>query len=110
MKAFLAKPCIPHIGVFTKDLTFLSEQDSTFKHKDPQTGELIVKFINFTKCQQLGKQISDLRMFQNNGSKWNLEVDDLLKAYLEQQLQQEMKSDDDLWKLSCEVDPKSNYQ
>ena len=110
MKGFLAKPCIPHIGVFTKDLTFLSEQDSTYKHKDPKTGELIVKFINFTKCQQLGKQISDLRMFQNNGSKWNLETDHLLLTYLRAQLQQEMKSDDDLWKLSCEVDPKSNYQ
>ena len=88
MKNYSSKPCVPHIGLFTRDLTMLAEQKSTRK-----VGPNNARYINFGKCQTLAKQIGDLKMYQNNINKFNLHqlYQKPLLDFVETQLEEPLK-------------------
>ena len=79
MKNYLSKPCVPHVGLFTRDLTMLAEQESTKMINNK-------KYVNYGKMQTLAKQIGDLKMYQNNINKFKLKYQKPLLDYVETQL------------------------
>jgi len=99
MKDYLSKPCVPHVGLFTRDLTMLAEQEGTkiINHK---------KYINYGKMQTLFKQIADLKMYQNNINKFQLKYQKPLLDYVETQLEKPLKTGDELYHMSVAVEPK----
>ena len=99
MKNFLAKACVPHIGLFTRDLTMLAEQNSTKMVEG-------VKYINFGKCETLDKQIVRLKMYQNNINKFDFKLNESLMIYMESELNAPLKTENELWKISTAVEPR----
>jgi len=99
MKDYLSKPCVPHVGLFTRDLTMLAEQEGTKKINGK-------KYINYGKMQTLYKNIADLKMYQNNINKFQLKYQKPLLAYVETQLEKPLKTGDELYHLSVAVEPK----
>ncbi|ETO23062.1 rasGEF domain-containing protein [Reticulomyxa filosa] len=93
-KQYLAKPAIPYIGMFKKDLTMLFESPST------KAGG---KLLNYSKAKLLGKQIEHMKMFQNN--KWNLTCDAMLLRYIRSQLEQPEIEEQQLYKISKRLEP-----
>jgi len=93
-KQYLAKPAIPYIGLFKKDLTMLFETPST---------KADGKLINFSKAKLLGKQIEQMKMYQNNT--WNFKCDTLLLRYIRSQLEQPELSEQHFYTISKRLEP-----
>jgi son of sevenless-like protein len=67
-------PCVPFIGIYLTDLTFIQEEAPDFIMKDD------VRLINFAKCRKFAGVIRDIQTYQNIG--YNLEQYDELRNLL----------------------------
>ncbi|KAJ5069581.1 ras guanine nucleotide exchange factor i-related [Anaeramoeba ignava] len=86
-------PCIPYLGVFLTDLTFISDGSP-----DRINGDL----INFGKRKLLFTTISEIQRFQI--TPYNLQKVDQIQKILKSSL--EFKSDNDLYEISKEREPR----
>ena len=67
-------PCVPFIGIYLTDLTFIQEEAPDFVMKED------AKLINFAKCRKFASVIRDIQTYQNTG--YNLEQYDELRTLL----------------------------
>lgn len=89
-------PCVPYIGTFLTDLTFIDEGNPDF------ISEGSTRLINFKKFQMIAELIQRLQKFQRVGYTFTLDND--FKKYLLQS--QVLMDDNQAYKLSLALEPK----
>jgi son of sevenless-like protein len=85
-------PCIPHIGLFLSDLTFIEEGN-----KDYLDGK-----INFSKSRKLAERIAWIKQYQQEG--YNFEAIPAAQLYFERNM--EVLQEDEFWTMSLNAEPK----
>lgn len=85
-------PCIPHIGIFLQDLTFIEDGNP----------DKLRTMINFQKRRMLAERIMWIKQFQQ--SLYRIAPVQLIQDYLKLKLS--ALTEDDLWKKSLAVEPR----
>lgn len=98
-RALIAKadpPCVPYIGTYLTDLTFIDEGNQDY------IVDGTTQLINYKKFQMISELIQRIQRFQRIG--YTFTLDHELKKYL---LQSSVAMDDNTaYKLSLKIDPK----
>lgn len=98
-RALIAKaepPCVPYIGTYLTDLTFIDEGNADYLVEGD------TKLINYKKFQMISELIQRIQRFQRIG--YTFTLDNELKKYL---LTSSVTMDDNTaYKLSLKLDPK----
>ena len=87
-------PCIPQIGLFLSDLTFIEEGN-----KDSLDGK-----INFSKSRKLAERIAWIKQYQQVG--YNFENIPAAQLYFERNM--EVLAEEEFWNMSLNVEPKES--
>jgi hypothetical protein len=88
-------PCIPHVGLFLGDLTFLDSNEN-----------MIGKLINFRKQNMIAERIRWIKQAQQSGYAGKIVADPVFQQYIE--LRVKHIDQDDLWNLSIKREPQQN--
>lgn len=83
-------PCIPHIGMFLSDLTFIEEGNR----------DLVDNMVNFSKSRKLAERIAWIKQYQQVG--YPFEVVPAAVLYFDRNM--EVRSEDELWAMSLDVE------
>eukprot|EP01105_Mastigella_eilhardi_P023149 TRINITY_DN578_c1_g2_i1.p1 TRINITY_DN578_c1_g2~~TRINITY_DN578_c1_g2_i1.p1 ORF type:complete len:1292 (+),score=322.03 TRINITY_DN578_c1_g2_i1:441-3878(+) len=67
----LSPPCVPYLGTYQSDLTFIEEGNKTFLEPD---------VVNFTKCRLLASVIMEIQQYQQ--APYNLESNAVIQEWL----------------------------
>jgi son of sevenless len=86
-------PCIPYLGIFLQDLTFIEDGNKDF----------LRGMINFDKRFKLAERIRWIKQYQQSG--YNLQAVPHLQQHLRERLSQEYVSED-LYEQSLRVEPR----
>ena len=86
-------PCIPHLGIFLADLTFIEDGN-------PNT---LRDMVNFLKRRMIAERIRWIQQYQQIS--YNLRPVGVIQEYLQAKLK--VVDEDSLWKLSTIVEPRS---
>ena len=106
------KPCIPFLGVYLSDLTFLDEGNA--KTRDYQSNDEKIKVINFDLYERVARIVGEIQQFQvcykppasSNAVSKELQIwlrGEMLKAHTTVSTK---GGGDELWRRSCIVEPK----
>eukprot|EP00005_Dracoamoeba_jomungandri_P013821 CAMPEP_0174269374 /NCGR_PEP_ID=MMETSP0439-20130205/40767_1 /TAXON_ID=0 /ORGANISM="Stereomyxa ramosa, Strain Chinc5" /LENGTH=1270 /DNA_ID=CAMNT_0015358109 /DNA_START=6 /DNA_END=3818 /DNA_ORIENTATION=+ len=90
-------PCIPYLGVFLTDLTFIEEGNQS---RDPENPNM----INFDKCRKIWKVIEEIERYQ--GQPYCYEEVHCLREYFLEFDVDKLPDDGELFKISQTVEPK----
>jgi hypothetical protein len=89
-------PCIPHLGVYLQDLTFIEDGNEDMLEEN---------LINFTKRRMIYKSILSIRQFQQ--SPYNFYSVDAIQDHLCLAIDNSSSvSDDDMFNISRKIEPK----
>jgi len=101
-------PCVPYLGVFLQDLTFIEDGNRTFKD-DQEAGtegeSAQDRVVNFEKMRRLAKVIQDIQQFQQ--TPYCLKTVDVLMQYLTRFTQGLNVTDEDLYEVSYRIEPRN---
>jgi len=97
-----SSPCIPYLGLYLKDLTFIEDGNPDYL----ATREKRTNIINFEKMERIANVIKSIRMHQQTPYLFH-RVDSML-TFLENlaNLGTALLSDKDCYKLSLELEPR----
>ncbi|KAJ5767147.1 uncharacterized protein N7511_004763 [Penicillium nucicola] len=87
-------PCIPFLGLFLKDLTFIEDGNPSITPEG---------LINFHKCSMLASSVHDIRRFQQTS--YCLQIVPEIQEYLVTQLQS-APDVHDMYERSCMLEPR----
>ena len=90
-------PCIPYLGMFLTDLTFIEEGSAAIIYSD---------VINFGKRQLACDVIRNIQQYQQ--CPYNLQVVESIRAFFFSQTQQSL-NEDDAFNLSLRIEPPQRY-
>lgn len=85
-------PCIPHMGLFLQDLTFI-EDGNPDKLRD---------MINFNKRRMLAERILWMKQYQQTS--YTYHAVPVIHEYLKRHMV--MRDEEEMWQLSCKVEPR----
>ena len=88
-------PCVPHVGILTKDITFNEENPSFLENGN----------INFFKFAMVGSIVNRVSLFQSK--KYSFERNDSFVQFLKNI---KIVSDEELWNLSMTKESKSQKE
>lgn len=95
---FCGRPCLPYIGIYLTDLTFIDEGNADTVNVDG------VDVPNFPKQQMVSQAINNLTQFQQNiVGEFNLSIKFPLHSFLSEL---PAMSENDLWEMSQEREPR----
>ena len=89
-------PCIPYIGIFQKEITYIEETSFDILDRRPD-------MINFEKCKKLAYVIREVLQYQI--VPYNLLPEPRMQIYLGSL---ELLSEETLWKMSLICEPREN--
>ncbi|KAF1807231.1 ras guanine nucleotide exchange factor domain-containing protein [Mucor lusitanicus] len=89
-------PCIPFLGIYLQDLTFIEDGNPDYLHKSSN-------LINFAKRQKTAEVIRELKQFQNFA--YNFHTIPEFQDYIKGQLDQD-RDVDRLYERSLKLEPK----
>jgi len=93
----LDPPCVPHIGLYLSDLTFIDEGNPDFLLIDNHD------HVNFDKFLLVAKVIGEIQLFQQVEYS-NIQVDQRIQAFLT--FIHAILDSDILFEISLEIEPK----
>ncbi|RCI00826.1 hypothetical protein CU097_012616 [Rhizopus azygosporus] len=89
-------PCIPFLGIYLQDLTFIEDGNSNFLKKSNN-------FINFAKRMKTAEVIQDLQQYQSIHYMLNAvpDIQEFIKTHL-----QSSRDEEELYNLSLKLEPR----
>lgn len=102
-------PCIPFLGVYLSDLTFLVEGNARErKFPLPDNSNRVIKVINFDLYERISKVLAEIQKFQVSYTRLTPARD--LQTWLRGEMLKshaQVSKGDELWRRSCIVEPKN---
>jgi len=93
-------PCIPHLGVFLQDLTFIEDGNEDIIEDN---------LINFAKRRMIYKSILSIRQFQQ--SPYNLYSVECIQEYLNLHIENSSNiKEEEMYKISSKIEPKETVR
>jgi hypothetical protein len=103
-------PCVPFLGVYLSDLTFLVEGNArTRKFHHPDSPNKVIKVINFDLYERISKIVAEIQKFQVPYTKLTSAKE--LQTWLHGEMiksHAQVSKGDELWRRSCIVEPKAH--
>lgn len=103
-------PCVPFLGVYLSDLTFLVEGNArTRKFHLPDSPNKVIKVVNFDLYERISKIVAEIQKFQVPYTK--LAPAKELQTWLHGEMiksHAQVSKGDELWRRSCIVEPKAH--
>jgi hypothetical protein len=100
-------PCIPFVGLYLTDLTFIDVGNGTTRQLPGETGQDNVSVINFDKHMKIAKIIGQLQSFQ---VPYRLAAIPDMQDWMEAQIQRVRANPkatvQEYWRLSCVLEPR----
>ena len=87
-------PCLPYLGLYFTDLTFIEDGNPDFLDKEGS-------IINFVKCQHLSTVIQDIQQYQQR--MYYFQEVKMIQNFFSVLA---VKTEDELYEISLEVEPR----
>ncbi len=94
-------PCVPYLGLYLADLTFVEDGNPSFLPSDDESAE---RLINWEKRRMLGKVLQDVRKFQS--TPYALVPVPALQSFLATEAGAMPLSDKEAYELSLRLEPR----
>eukprot|EP01105_Mastigella_eilhardi_P008560 TRINITY_DN2073_c0_g1_i1.p1 TRINITY_DN2073_c0_g1~~TRINITY_DN2073_c0_g1_i1.p1 ORF type:complete len:1041 (-),score=266.92 TRINITY_DN2073_c0_g1_i1:832-3954(-) len=100
-------PCVPYLGVYLTDLTFIEEGNFTLVDASSVANRSVTasRYVNFDKCRQLARVILEVKQYQE--AVYNITAHPALQEWLRQIGTTEDTAQDTCFALSTANEPKS---
>eukprot|EP01121_Diplochlamys_sp_Union-15-3_P020035 TRINITY_DN7686_c0_g1_i1.p1 TRINITY_DN7686_c0_g1~~TRINITY_DN7686_c0_g1_i1.p1 ORF type:complete len:149 (+),score=27.37 TRINITY_DN7686_c0_g1_i1:112-558(+) len=93
-------PCVPFFGVYQTDLTFIEEGNPDFLNVQGGRKDI----INYDKMKKLAAVLEEIAQYQH--IRYHFQIVPIIYEYFESALKMDYLTDNELYSLSLEVEPK----